>query len=381
MNTSRWVHPAFTNLSADRSGPFLALADGSLMTVDDQGMRTSNDDGAHWSNAVPVCPGIPAPDGEPAAHRLLLTAQNAVVLVYIDFSTARWAWDATTREPKPGARRELFCVRSSDGGRTWTAPRLLLSGCNANFFGFIQTSTGRLVVSVPHLVSDPGRWVSCSVYSDDEGRTWARSNWIDLGGHGDHDGAMEPAVVELRDGRLLMLIRTALGSFWQACSDDQGRTWRTIRPLAIDASSAPGALVKLRSGRLVLAWNRLKPSDGGEITMEHDKQKAEFPAPNHRRELSLATSEDDAKTWSEFVVIARQSSGGQFSYPYVFERRPGEIWITAGFTWLGKWGGDKGEPLRLRIDETTASRVPCSLEPRRGAMPEKAGRARKRHGN
>ncbi len=74
---------------------------------------------------------------------------------------------------------------------------------------------------------------------------------------------------------------------------------------------------------------------------------------NYRRELSLAISEDDGQTWTEPVVMARQFEGGQFSYPYVFERRPGEIWITAGFTWLGKPKGPKGkgEPLRLQIVE------------------------------
>ena len=45
-----------------------------------------------------------------------------------------------------------------------------------------------------------------------------------------------------------------------------------------------------------------------------------------REELSLAFSEDDAKTWTKPVVIARQPGGG-LSYPFVFERRPGELWI------------------------------------------------------
>ena len=65
---------------------------------------------------------------------------------------------------------------------------------------------------------------------------------------------------------------------------------------------------------------------------------------NHLRaqELSIAFSEDDGKTWTEPVVIARHRDevpqvAGWLSYPTIFERRPGELWIVVrqGFlTWL-----------------------------------------------
>jgi len=348
----RWLHPALTNLPADRWGPFLALADGRLMTVDDAGMRISQDDGATWSAATPVCPGIAPPDGEPAAHYLVQTRTGVVVMVYLNFSRWEFGWDDTALEPKPGCCGEIWAIRSHDGGKTWTDRQRILDGYNANFFGFIRTSAGRLVASVEHLVANPGRWVACSLYSDDEGGSWKQSHPIDLGGNGHHDGATEPAVVELADGRLFMLIRTTLGRFWQAFSDDQGRTWRTVQPTALDASSAPGALVKLHSGRLVLVWNRAAPADGklplGK-PFEADRQYSEFPASWYREELSVAISDDDARTWSTPVVIASQP--GQVSYPYVFERRPGDIWITAGFTWLGEWGGAKAAPFRVKLTE------------------------------
>ena len=72
-------------------------------------------------------------------------------------------------------------------------------------------------------------------------------NIIDLGGHGHHDGAMEPTMVELSDGRLWMLIRTNLDRFWSAFSSDQGLSWRVIRPSDIDTSSAPAAMARLAS--------------------------------------------------------------------------------------------------------------------------------------
>ncbi|HUG18274.1 MAG TPA: sialidase family protein, partial [Planctomycetaceae bacterium] len=51
------------------------------------------------------------------------------------------------------------------------------------------------------------------------------------------------------------------------------------------------------------------------------------PVSNHREELSLAYSDDEGKTWTDPVVIARQS-GKWLAYPYVFEHSPGKIWVT-----------------------------------------------------
>jgi predicted neuraminidase len=203
------------------------------------------------------------------------------------------------------------------------------------------------VASVEHLVRNPGHWVACSLSSDDEGKTWRQSNLIDLGGHGHHDGATEPTMAELSDGRLLMLIRTNLDRFWQAFSDDGGRYWRTIQPSPLDASSSPGCLLRLRSGRLVLLWNRLNP-EGRIWPKSRPGVASEVPASWHREELSLAFSEDDARTWTKPLVIARQTNG-QLSYPYLVERRPGELWLMAGFAFRRGW--KEPVPLRLRAHE------------------------------
>ncbi|MEQ1887535.1 MAG: sialidase family protein [Bryobacteraceae bacterium] len=196
--------------------------------------------------------------------------------------------------------------------------------------GFIQTSKGRLVAVVEHLDPDLKRWVVCSFVSGDAGKSWRRGNWIDLGGRGHHDGAVEPMVVELKDGRLMMLIRTNLDQFWRAYSDD-GLYWRTIEPSGIDASSAPGWLTRLKSGRLVLVWNRLNSERKGEWKKSAGRSTAENPASWHREELSIAFSDDDGQHWSKPVLIAHHD-GGQLAYPYVLERSPGELWVFTRFT-------------------------------------------------
>jgi len=184
----RWVHPLCQPAPVDTNRPLVAQADGSLTALDVQGLRTSKDDGKTWSEPLAVCRGLHPT--EPASSYLVKCKSGALVVVYLDCTTQSFTWDDKAGEPKDDCRLELWAIRSLDGGKTWIDRQRLLDGYNANFFGFIQTRKGRLVVSAEHLVRSPGRWVACSFSSDDDGKTWTRSNLIDLGGHGHHDGAI-----------------------------------------------------------------------------------------------------------------------------------------------------------------------------------------------
>ncbi|MGC9004321.1 MAG: sialidase family protein [bacterium] len=299
----RWIHPLCEELKISFNGPFLSLKDGRLAVVRSEGIRFSDDGGLSWSEPIFICEGIN--DKEPASSAILQTETGVILFLYLNFSDYRFQWDEERGEPQD-CKLELWCIRSQ-----------------------IR------------------RWVSLSVYSDDEGKTWRKSNLIDLGGQGHHDGALEPTLVELKDGKLLMFIRTNLDRFWQAVSDDGGRYWRKIIPSRIDASSSPGKLLRLKSGRIALVWNRLNP-EGGEYPKREFKGGTEFPASWHREGLSIAFSEDECESWTEPVVIARQK-GGQLSYPYLFEPRPGELWIIAGFAFKKNW--EEPYPLRLKIEE------------------------------
>jgi predicted neuraminidase len=164
-------------------------------------------------------------------------------------------------------------------------------------------------------------------WSDDLGKSWNSSNLIDLGGTGHHGGVTEATIAELEDGRLWMLVRTNWGEFWSAYSYDGGKFWRVLKPSGIAASSAPGMLQRLQSGRLALVWNRPLPEGKDDWPKTGgDGLWSEVPVSNHRLELSLAFSEDEGETWSKPTVIAR---GEQWvAYPYIFERKPGILWIT-----------------------------------------------------
>lgn len=341
---NRVLDPRCTPLDITKYGPFVQNDDGSLLVIDKNVLRTSTDGGKTWSEGgEPIDPGMDiAANGH--VGQFLRTRNGTLVITFLDMSAYSWDWNNETQGPNPGCKLELWAIRSTDGGKTWSDKQRLLDGYNADFMGFIQTSKGGIVLTAEHLDPDLRRWVACSFLSEDEGVTWRRSNWIDLGGHGHHDGAVEPTVAELSDGRLLMVIRTNLDKLWSAYSDDGGRYWRTIQPMSLDASSAPAWILRLRNGHLALVWNRLNPTGGTAPKSISDGPSSEFPASWHREELSLSFSTDDAKTWSEPVVIAKEP-GGQLAYPYLFEAGPDDLWVITHY-------GSVTPPLAMRLKES-----------------------------
>jgi hypothetical protein len=306
--------------------PVVELSHGRLLKVEGTVFRISSDDGKTWSPPQKIYdgPGPGIPSADEASTQVLRTRSGALVMVYMDISTQRWKWDGAKNEAAQGARLDVWAIRSLDEGKTWIDRQKILDGYCGALIGMIQTTGGQIVTPMQTMI-ERKRHVTTTRVSADDGKTWQQGNVIDLGGRGDHDGGFEATVAQLSNGRLLMLIRTNLDRFWEAYSDDQGRYCREIRPSQIDASSSPGHLVRLASGRLALVWNRLCAESKG-VIRRAAVGLAETAASWQREELSLAFSEDDAKTWSKPVVIVRQP-GASLAYPHIFERRPGELWI------------------------------------------------------
>jgi len=321
------LDPRCTPLATNKRGPFVVLGDGSLMVFEGNTTRTSTDDGKTWSEPREIYTG-PQP-GRPLGNiKSLRTADGVIVLVYMDGENQTWSWNDDTQEAGDDCRLDVWAIRSLDDGKTWIDRQMIFQGYCGALIDIIETADGHIVVPVQRMLLNHTRHAQCTYVSADKGATWQVSNIIDLGGHGDHDGAYEATLVELTDGRLWMLLRTNWKRFWEAFSDDHGISWRVIQPTDIDASSAPGHLVRLASGRLILAWNRLFPEGKTTTHMWGENRFCEVMASMHRQELAIAFSQDDGKTWTDPEVIARVTENTiTCAYPYVFERRAGELWI------------------------------------------------------
>jgi len=320
---TRWLHPKARPLPSPYMGPFVTTADGAILTVDKGDALLSRDRGRTWQ-ATPMFPGR---NIEIRPERALLqTRAGTILLVFLNQNEVRWSWNDVSREAAPDVRLDVWAVRSTDSGRTWTGLQRIQSGYCGAIRDIIQTKSGRVVVTAQNIVPPVPRHWTVTYSTADEGLTWTPSNILDLGGSGHHDGSIEATVEQLRDGRLWLLMRTSLDRFWQAHSDDDGQRWTSFGPSSIEASTAPGLLKRLRSGRLILLWNRPHP-EGRKLERRPGGQAYAQPVWAHRGELSMAFSNDDGKTWSKPVVIAREE-GKSLAYPYLYEPEPGTLWIT-----------------------------------------------------
>ncbi len=122
----------------------------------------------------------------------------------------------------------------------------------------IQAKSGRIIVPFSTIAGTSGsEFVSGTIYSDDGGETFYASNDVSIVSDETHieSGAVEPVVIEVGDGVILMLIRNVLGFIYYAVSYDNGATFGEAKPTGIPASNAPSVPIMMSDGRIVLFWN------------------------------------------------------------------------------------------------------------------------------
>ncbi|NLM78399.1 MAG: exo-alpha-sialidase [Ruminococcaceae bacterium] len=282
----------------------------------------------------------------------LCTQKGTLIFVFSNKGeSSAFLWDSEAHD-MPGASTPTYVTRSLDGGQTWSKPHKLHDEWTGANRAILQTKTGAVVFTSMKMLHHPGRHSVLTYRSEDEGASWVPSPTIDLGGIGHHGGVTEAAMIELNDGRILQYLRTNWWQFWKAVSVDDGKVFHPYGPSGIDASSAPGYLLRLKSGRIALIWNRFSPEGTQQVTLKGgDGNWSETPTSNFRAELSLSFSENDGDSWSEPIVVARNPEG-QISYPCAFEAAPGEIWITTQWTrYQGQSGCNDEAALRFSLLE------------------------------
>ena len=111
-------------------------------------------------------------------------------------------------------------------------------------------------------------------------------------------GLLESTVVQLNDGRIVMLMRAEYGGFlWRSESNDNGRTWSDAWQTDIPNPTSLAALIRIPDGRIALIHN----ATGG-VVGERGK----------RDPLSIWLSNDEMKSWylKQDVITS-----GQLAYP------------------------------------------------------------------
>ena len=334
ISDSFWVAKGVHRLALSEYGPFVSLKNGRILTVDSTGCLTSADGGKTWARSA-IFPEHAHFMIRPE-RALIRTRKGTLILAFAnDRERSAFQWDRNAHDVRD-AILPTYIVRSEDEGRTWSTPVKLHDEWTGAIRDMIETKDGHVIFTSMMIRHNPGHHAVVTYTSSDDGLQWTRGQIVDLGGIGDHDGTIESTLEERRDGSLYMLLRTNWGYFWETISEDKGLTWKSFRSTSIDASSSPGILKRLSSGRLVLVWNRYYPQGKNSYRLVGgDRNFSAFPVSLHREELSMMISEDDGRTWSRPVVVAKTlKSRLQLSYPYLFEPKAGEIWLSFPFSTL-----------------------------------------------
>jgi len=190
-------------------------------------------------------------------------------------------------------------VKSEDGGFTWSSPTILRSE-----WGWM-TRNKPLTLRNGYIllpIYDEDRWRSMVMISEDDGETWTRYGDIKT-----DQGVIQPTVVQLRDGSLLMYMRTGGkgGYIWKSASTDNGRTWTAACKTQLRNPNSSIEMVKTSDRNIVLAFN---DSSAG------------------RSPLNVALSTNDGCTWP--FKKSLEIGQGEFSYPSVIQSRDGNIHVV-----------------------------------------------------
>lgn len=198
---------------------------------------------------------------------------------------------------------------STDAGKSWFKPTKLQTSPFANISTLVRSpplplADGGLGLPVYHeFIAKHGEWLRLS----------PTGQILDKVRMTHAVRTLQPAVVALDEQRAIGLLRDAgpwPGRVQVSASQNGGLSWEAGEALPIPNPNSSVALLRLKSGRLLLAGN----------------------PPNGREALLLWISADEGKTWQPTRTIESAADGGaEFSYPSLLLGRDGRIHVA--YTW------------------------------------------------
>lgn len=223
-----------------------------------------------------------------------------------------------------------WVVRSKNNGKSWSKPEALPEG----FLGPIKNKPvvvdGKMICPSS---TEVGGWKLHFEISDDWGKTWRMVGPIpaDMALHTQDmtpDGlsgdstklkpliTIQPAILQLADGRLQALARTRNGYMATTYSGDKGETWSKVTLMKNLPQNNSGVdAVTAADGRHYLIYNNF-------YTIPSTPKGVRTP-------VDIAWSAD-GQQW-EHVICLEESPVCQYSYPAIIQGRDGSL--HAVYTW------------------------------------------------
>jgi sialidase-1 len=280
-------------------GAFIRLKDGRVLLIysrftsgggDDSeaalASRMSSDGGRTWAAADVTV--VPNEGKQNVMSASLLRLQSGEIAL---FYLRKNGWDDC----------RAYMRISRDEARTWSEATL----CNppqgyfvVNNDRVIQLKSGRIVIPAARHATPGSKFlpgVAMCFLSDDHGRTWRQSKSELPGPPGCGSGLQEPGIIELKDGRLMMLCRTDQGCQYRSWSSDGGETWSPAETTDILSPCGPATFKRIPStGDILMVWN------------DHSGNPA---LGQKRTPLVAAVSQDEGKTWGRRKVLESDPDG------------------------------------------------------------------------
>ena len=231
---------------------------------------------------------------------------------------------------------------SGDEAKSWSEPVRCIPDREGYFVlnnhRVIQLKSGRLLMAVAyHGNSIPGRknrlgsvW---SYYSDDNGKNWKPGLEA---ANPDSMVVQEPGVVELKDGKILMWMRTNSGFQYQSSSTDGGVSWSAAQKSNIPSPLSPAAIDRIpQTGDLLLVWN--------------NNDNSNTATKGKRTPLTIAISKDEGNTWQKIKNLETDPDGW---YCYT------AVHFVGSYVLLGYCAGSQLK--KTQLSETDLRRVKIS---------------------
>jgi sialidase-1 len=191
---------------------------------------------------------------------------------------------------------------SDDKGITWSKPQLMLQGNEReivimNSRNITITKSGRIIIPVGNGQMGTHGYRISLIYSDNYGRSWNESPNLFNGINTRQAKFAEPSIGQLNDGRLIMLIRTALGHIYKSYSSDNGSTWSYPECTSLVSPWTAHSIRVTKNGYIIVAYtNTISRNDKG------------YP----RNNLKFAVSYDNGETWKPSGTIIEIPESSEF---------------------------------------------------------------------
>jgi len=164
----------------------------------------------------------------------------------------------------------------------------------------VRLASGRIVLPLARHAKEGEsfgrRGTFLCALSDNGGRTWRKSTTELEAPESSRTGLQEPAVVELRDGRVMMLARTDQGCQYRSISKDGGETWSPAEATTILSPVSPASIARIpTTGDLLLVWN--------------DHEGVDESRKGKRTPFRVAISKDEGLTWDRKKTLDDDPDG------------------------------------------------------------------------